>query len=218
MSNQKRNRTAFQSLLVIAWILPTMLSYADTKPENLSQEMSKCAAVIDSVKRLECFDSLTKILPAPTPSSPSAPAPDIGKWRVNESVSPLDDSKTVTISLDANSPVPAKYKRESTPTLVIRCQQKQISAFVNFGFYLTTQNLPVTTRLDKEKATSRTWSISTDYEAVFAPSEREFVKSLLKHQQMLIELTPYSESPVMTTFDLTGLTSAIKPLQEACKL
>jgi Type VI secretion system VasI, EvfG, VC_A0118 len=42
------------------------------------------------------------------------------------------------------------------------------------------------------------------------------LKDLMKSESLLVELTPYSESPIMTSFDVRGLTEAIKPLQAAC--
>ncbi|WP_455428303.1 hypothetical protein [Dryocola sp. LX212] len=33
---------------------------------------------------------------------------------------------------------------------------------------------------------------------------------------MYVQITPYNESPVQTTFDLAGLSEALMPLQKAC--
>ncbi|EIA1333958.1 hypothetical protein K6675_004653 [Vibrio parahaemolyticus] len=41
-------------------------------------------------------------------------------------------------------------------------------------------------------------------------------KNLCSIEQLLTQITPYSESPVMATFDVSGLSEAIKPLRKAC--
>ena len=72
-------------------------------------------------------------------------------------------------------------------------------------------------RLDKQKSKTRSWSISTDNKAVFVRgSDISFAKELMKHDKLLTQVTPYGESPVMATFDIRGLTEAIKPLRKTC--
>ncbi|MUA19399.1 hypothetical protein GNE63_15320 [Klebsiella pneumoniae] len=43
-----------------------------------------------------------------------------------------------------------------------------------------------------------------------------FAPSLAKSEKMFARITPYNESPVSVTFELTGLNNALKPLQQAC--
>ncbi|HHD81926.1 MAG TPA: hypothetical protein ENK94_01905, partial [Campylobacterales bacterium] len=68
----------------------------------------------------------------------------------------------------------------------------------------------------KNQAVTKRWSISTDHEATFPPKSIGFTKDLIKHDKLLVQLTPYGDSPVMTTFDIGGLEEAIKPLRKAC--
>jgi peptidoglycan hydrolase-like protein with peptidoglycan-binding domain len=43
-----------------------------------------------------------------------------------------------------------------------------------------------------------------------------FIREIVHHERLLVQLTPYGEPPVMTTFDLRGLAAAIQPLAERC--
>jgi type VI secretion system protein VasI len=104
----------------------------------------------------------------------------------------------------------------TTPTLILRCQEKKTNAFIGFDFYLGIGEVEVTTRLDKEKAKTTTWNASSDHQAVFAPNAVGFVRELAKHSSLFVRLTPYGESPVSTSFDLRGIVEAVKPLQAAC--
>ncbi|EEK2974700.1 hypothetical protein P700_16170 [Salmonella enterica subsp. enterica serovar Newport str. CVM75_1280] len=72
-------------------------------------------------------------------------------------------------------------------------------------------------RIDKQKAVNKTWLISTDTKAVFYNGKViDFIKRLESGQKLFAQITPYNESPVNTTFNLSGLSEAIKPLQESC--
>ena len=84
-------------------------------------------------------------------------------------------------------------------------------------FYLGLDETRMLTRLDKQKSKTKLWSISTDNKAVFVRgSDIGFTKELMKHDKLLTQITPYGESPVMATFDIRGLTEAIKPLRKTC--
>ena len=178
-------------------------------------EIAKCAAKSSDVERLSCFDTLAMNLGAVSQVTRQEMKGN-GKWRVGSETSPIDDSKNVYLNLTADKPVPGKYSRETYPTLVARCKENETNLFINFGFFLGSDSTSVTTRLDKEKAKKSTWLISTDHDAIFARSSIAFLKKLLKHDRLLVQLTPYGESPRMTEFDVRGLSSAIKPLREAC--
>ena len=129
----------------------------------------------------------------------------------------MDDKKSFYLSLDADTPVASGYK-SGTPSLLIRYKEKEFSCFINYGFFLGTESTEVTHRLDQGQPVTRDWSISTDHEAIFAPGdEKAFVGTLMRASTMVVRLTPFSESPVTTTFDLRGLKDAMNPIIEAMK-
>jgi len=140
----------------------------------------------------------------------------VGKWSVRTEVSPIDDSTNVYLSLEANEAVSSKLKT-ATPTLTLRCKEKKTEAFINWGVYLGIDETNVLVRLDGGKASQSSWSISTDYEATFVPGGAGFIKRMMGHEKMLARVTPYSESSATVTFDIAGLSEAVKPLQKACK-
>ncbi|GAB6041403.1 hypothetical protein JCM17961_20770 [Endothiovibrio diazotrophicus] len=85
------------------------------------------------------------------------------------------------------------------------------------GLYLGLRKTSVLTRLDKETASTSDWSISTDTKAVFAPtSPIQFTKTLMNHEKLLVQLTPYHDNPATFEFDIGGLPKAIAPLRRAC--
>jgi hypothetical protein len=156
----------------------------------------------------------------PTDAPTATPNP-IGKWVNKTNESSFDDSKTVTLLLDADNDIdgPSGSVR---PTLIVRCQEHAKDVYVYTGMApdVESGNLDgatVRTRFDKAPATSENTGQSTSNDSLFFLNADATINDLLKHDQMVFGFTPFSSAPVEATFDLRGLSEAIKPLNEACK-
>lgn len=135
-------------------------------------------------------------------------------WTVNQSTNPIDDSPTVILSLEASS---GKSRMSQAPTLVVRCARKQTEVYILWNDYLGSDEIAVTTRLGKNEAQTRSWTLSSDNTAAFYPgNDVQFVKALLGADTLVARTTPYNESPVTAVFAVTGLSDKISPLQTAC--
>ena len=144
-----------------------------------------------------------------TSSSASAPT-----WTVNESTNPIDDSPTVVLSVEASS---GSSRMGNAPTLVLRCSRKKTEAYILWNDYLGSDEVSVTTRIGKNEAQTRSWTLSSDNTATFYPgTDVEFIKALLTTDTLVARTTPYNESPVTAVFSLAGLSDKIAPLQAAC--
>ena len=153
-------------------------------------------------------------LPA-SPASPdmaSVPEEPAG-WQLRTDTSPIDDSKSYFLSRDADEPIGSGFM-SSTPTLMIRHKEGNLEVYITFGTYLGSDTTMVTTRIGSSSATQREWGLSTDGKAIFCPTDdAEFVRQLLANDRLVIRLTPYGESPVTSSFDLTGLAEAMEPMR-----
>lgn len=138
---------------------------------------------------------------------------DRGAWYVNETNDPLTDNKTVVAILTAESAVGASYDK---PALIARCANNKTEAYLNWHDYLGRGPSDVTTRLDSDRATTTRWSHSTDDTATFASSPIALLKSMLDHDELIAQATPYRSAPITATFDLAGMRAALTPLAEAC--
>ena len=188
-------------------IIPTI--FAETK-----SDIAICASKKNSVDRLTCFDSIATTLGVDAPKVSNFVGS--GKWEGHTEQSPIDDSKNVYIALSANSSIVGRFGKNPTPVLHLRCKEKETEAYINFDTFLGSDSVQVTSRLDRDKAQTISWGISTDHNSAFAPRPIQFIKSLIKKESLLVQLTPYGENTVMTSFDVRGLDESIKPIQEAC--
>jgi len=197
-------------------LVPICLAFAlvSSAQGETKEEIAKCAANKGSMERLSCFDTLARNLGLDAPKVEAFVGS--GKWQVQTEQSPIDDSKNVYLVLTANNSIPGRYGKNPTPTLQFRCKEKKTEGYINFDTYLGTDSTDVTTRLDKDKAQTKSWGISTDHNAAFIPQAVPFIKSLLKKETLLVQVTPYGENTAMTSFDIRGLAESVKPLSEAC--
>lgn len=204
---------------------------------DINSEIAGCASEKNGVKRLLCFDLLSKKLDVsqpkvptvavtPPPASPTvlpapAPAPKISKWRIDKETSKIDDSSNIFLMLEAESSISGWLNKTHTPELTIRCKEHKTEVYIETGMSSSveygTDGATVILRFDKEKAKSYNTGKSTDGEALFFSQSVGLIKQMLSHSTMLFQFTPFNSSPVMTTFDLSGISEAIKPLRETCK-
>jgi type VI secretion system protein VasI len=201
--------------LVITTVCLSMRVVAAADPNT---DIARCAAESNSVRRLECFDSMSTRFGV---ASPKTFTTTVSKWRVTKQTSRIDDSTNVIIVLDADSSITGWPRKTRTPSLVVGCKERKTDAYIITGMLprveYGTDVATVTLRFDKEKATKYHMSKSTDGEALFFGQSTGFIKSMLQHTTMLFEFVPFNSSPVMTTFDPRGLSDAVKPVKETCK-
>lgn len=178
------------------------------------QEIAKCAAKKSDAERLICYDALARSLGVDKPKTMNLKGK--GAWNIRTERSPIDDSMNVYLSVQSQELVRSGYYTVR-PSLQVRCKENKTEIYINWDLYLGLDSTMQLTRFDDLKASEDFWSISTSSKAVFAPgSHIDFLKKTMKHNKLLVQITPYGESPVMATFDIRGLAEAIKPLREAC--
>lgn len=184
-----------------------------SKAQVTDKEVASCAAITGDLARLECFDELAMSKGLSGPQAQPVLTTGNGKWEVGSDVNPVDDSKTVTLFLTADS----GSSRVGTPViLVARCKSNSTDLFINWSDYLGS-DADVLTRVGDSKAVTRSWALSTDSKATFHPSPIAFLKEMLTSQKLVAQVTPYNENPVTAVFSTGGLENAIKPLRETCK-
>jgi len=194
-------------------VVLALTSMASLVAQDLKPPIGRCAVQDGDLKRLACYDSIAKSLgysraPAATTVTGA------GAWQVSTQKNPLDDTRTVILSLSATT---GQSQFGDAIWLVVRCQSGQINAFINWSSYLGLEQTPVTTRLGTGEAKTQKWLLSTDNKATFYPGDdAAFLEQLLAADRFVAQTTPYNESPITAVFELAGLSAAVKPLREVC--
>ena len=180
---------------------------------DLVEGIRACSEIKDDAARLAAYDRLAQRVLGRKGGSRQ-----VGKWKVERSVSPMDDREVVTMRLDAESEISGWPSKTYRPTLLLRFKEGSLDAYIVTGMPPNVESgdrVTVTLRFDKLPAETAKMSKSTDGEALFIRRPKEFIERLLLAKRLIVRFTPFNSSPAITTFDLTGLNESIKPLLKA---
>ena len=72
------------------------------------------------------------------PATASVTASPGDKWHLTETRSPIDDSKTEVLQVDAEEQIHGPLG-EITPTLIVRCKEKKTVVYVDTGMAATVE-------------------------------------------------------------------------------
>ncbi len=144
------------------------------------------------------------------------------QWTVTEDSSAFDDSRTVVLSAESNEFVRGQFGPAGPAVMHLRCMENTTAFYLwlNDLFLSDIQGFGVIDyRIDDRKASTLRGQTSTDNKAIGLWSGRQaipFIKEMLGAEQVVFRVTPFNESPVEFTVDISGLEAVITPLREAC--
>jgi hypothetical protein len=171
--------------------------------------LRSCSALAEDDVRLACYDSLLG-------RSLGTGSTRSGQWEISRSVSPLDDTPLVKISLNAENELVGSLGTYR-PWLALRCKEKTVDIFVVTGMVGAGGETRVRYRIDKAATVDSVWENSTDDKAIFYPGPtEEFIEHLIAGERMYFEVHPYRSSPTAASFDLRGLSDLVPDLRSAC--
>lgn len=134
-------------------------------------------------------------------------APASADWQYEENFDPMTDkNKSIAItSLGRNE------------SAIVRCDgNDDYDIIFSVGEFLNNDaRVPVQFRIDdNEPSELRTWSLSTDGTAVFAPLryKKELIDGLKGGSEITVRITDYQGSQPFSTFSLSGSSAAINQL------
>lgn len=169
-----------------------------------------CLDIHDNKARLACYDKQ-----AGYEKKPNETNNNNGIWVLDTKTSPVDDSTSIFLSLTTKDRV-KEGLLSGEPLLIIRCQHNTTDLYINWGTFITMGNTNILTRIDKEKAQTSSWLMSTNNEASFAPKPIPLIKEMFDKDTLTTQITPFSDNTYTVKFNISGLENAIKPVREAC--
>jgi type VI secretion system protein VasI len=173
----------------------------------------------ENMKRLYIVVVASLVLSACLQSTTPQPAttPLTGKWETYSKTDSFTDKQIWFASLDAENTVTNGTTIE-IPTLMIRCNDKELDVYISTGLYISGYSeYRLKWRFDQDEAVDRQLPLSDDGKAIFFKDSQEIIDTMLKKETLLIGFTPYNSAPTEATFNLGGLSEAIKPINESCK-
>lgn len=198
------------------WII-AFLFCGSAMPLHAQKTPEQCAAIDDGAERLICYDLIHRVERASVPDTLES------EWRVRSETSRIDDSTNVYMTLQSSDTIPGRFSRGSAhATIYVRCLENTTSLYIVMGGHHLADIQGygrVTYRIDDAPAQSKNFSSSTDSQALGlwnGGSSIPFIRQLFGASNLLIQITPFSESPITVDFTVKGIEEAIAPLREAC--
>ena len=180
--------------------------------DALRKDIAQCAVLAGELERLDCYDTIAKNNNLAGEQTQEHDITSKGEWDVDIEINPIDDSKTVVLSVGSSSGVSFFGKPGA---FVLRCKSNKTDAYISWGNLLGPRAF-VVSRIGKEEAKRKEWHLSTNRKSSFHPTPVSFIKNMIGHDALVAQITPFGKSPVTATFNISGLENAIVPLREAC--
>jgi len=179
--------------------------------QEIYRRLDHCAQLQDPSERLACYDALARSLGL-HPAPPPAAADSTGAWGVSTKLDPLDDSRVVTLYLEAESVSPPS---DHDVFLFIRCRHDKLEVYVTWDRPLV--NGEVLVRLGEGPSERQYWNLSTDEEATLVPGESaDFVRQLQAVTRLVAKVNPRNSVPATAVFRLDGLAGMLRDLPANC--
>jgi len=179
----------------------------------------RCLPLLATCAALAIANRLSAQRASTPPAKKPVPQPiSTGAWDVSESKSEMTDEHTVALSLRASAPLQNDFGAV-WPTLVVRCRENRIEAYVNAKMVLdgdSDGDSRVRLRWNEDSPIEATWSRSSDYQAVFADDPAALLVGLSRYSKFRIEVHPYDRTPVVASFAPRGVEPLIPKLTRAC--
>ncbi len=174
-----------------------------------------CTHAYSEMARLDCYDEQF--------DSPESRRAQFGRWVVHIDSSVMTDQKSVFARIESLEPVPSQYNGSDSPARVtLRCLENTTSVIItmNDNFLADIQGYgKVEYRIDRGKLNSVRMKESTDNKALGLWKGRQaipFIKRLIGSQELILRITPYSQSPVIVTFPIEQVENAVQELRQEC--
>lgn len=182
---------------------------------DILEEMEICSKEQNTLKRIDCYDKLTK---KDTQDANSKLENDSNQWSVSEEKVKRNH---MIVTFTNNTKNIIGSDSEEIP-LVIQCNSKvRPYIYVNWFSKLGIRAL-VTAQFDDEEVKELPWTLSTNGEASFYPRKSykgiSIIEKFSKHDEFSVSTIPYGEDRVSVVFNLNGLKELLKPYAKVCRI
>jgi hypothetical protein len=133
----------------------------------------------------------------------------------------VDTSDDIAIARDGgNSIKDESWSSEVTPRMRFSCAPGgEIIASIDWRRFISSFSTEVGFKVDGGKFTWLKWKVDGSEKVTISPSASDtqtLIDAIGAGNELLVEVTPYSEGPVTVTFELEGLAAALETLKASC--
>ena len=134
----------------------------------------------------------------------------------------LADGEELVISQDAGNTIKdASWSNDVTPRMQFTCAAGgEIIASIDWQRFISSFSTEVGFKVDGGKFTWLKWKVDGSEKVTISPSASDTQKlldAIGSGSELLVDVTPYSESPVPVTFTLKSLSENLSLLREGCQ-
>ncbi len=137
-----------------------------------------------------------------------------------------EDSSTnetiASLRQDSRGTIKDEYaKQDLHPQLIFLCVpgNATITARIDWQRFISSFNIELGFKVDDGKFTWLKWKVDQSNKVTFSPSAEDSQKLIdlaLGGNRLLVEVTPYSGSPVTVEYDLAEFSKALAKLKDSC--
>ena len=145
-----------------------------------------------------------------------------GNWDILVGEDSTTYQTVASLQQDSLTTIKDEYaKQDLSPQLQFRCTpgDQTITARIDWQRFISSFNIELGFKVDGGRFTWLKWKVDQSNKVTFSPSAADSQKLIdlaLGGEKLLVEVTPYSRSPVTVEYDLVEFSAALVELRESC--
>ena len=147
---------------------------------------------------------------------------DSGNWEFSIGEDSSSYKTVASLQQESLTTIKDEYaKKDLRPQLQFRCTPGDlaITARIDWQRFISSFSTELGFKVDGGKFTWLKWKVDQSNKVTFSPSaadSQKLIELALGGERLLVEVTPYSESPVTVEYDLEGFSGALAELKDSC--
>jgi hypothetical protein len=138
------------------------------------------------------------------------------EWAVNDTISPLDGSRTYAATLRSANTIRGSDGSDDLATLVIRCAGGHRESYIAWPQNMGTGSLEMRWKTDSGKVTTESWSASVDGSATFTEGARAFLGKLKGAHQANFQVSLANFDSLQANFNVAGVDDVVDAALAIC--
>jgi type VI secretion system protein VasI len=146
-----------------------------------------------------------------------------GNWALTTGEDSSSYEMVASLEQESANTIKDEYgTRDVAPQLAFRCVpgNSEIAVRIDWRRFISSFNTEVGFKVDDGKMLWQKWGVDQSNKMTMsktASDSRALIDRLASGNKLLVEVSPYSESPVTVQYDLAGLSQGLDALQAECQ-